>query len=404
MGVAKLAPPPYNFIMLSQRNRWLLIAVPIALILLWAAQQRGTPSNEGAIELPPPLGRGLIYLSPADGTAQLFHIDLATAEIKQLAEADEITSFDLSADGGSLVYSEANAQGGSDLWLMDLSTRQPAILLDCGAQSCSDAAFSVNGDLLAYQTDFAEIWLLDMASGEREQVSPEEQLSREAQWSADGRLSYYVVPSERYELVLPGNTNIDLYPNQTGERLSWAADGESFVAAEQLSTSLELQSIAEAKATAGSATPQSTEAVPTVSSAPGLGLPDRLVSTLMRYSSNEAEPLFDVGDNLVEDTSPTFSPDGRWLAFTRKYLDEARWTPGRQLWLFEMESGLALAFSDSPNFHISAPVWSADSSQIAFLRSNRIALNEPLELWVIQVNGSGARLLAVDAFAPQWIP
>ena len=391
--------------MLSQRNRWLLIAVPIALILIWAAQQRAAPSDEGSGELPPPLSRGLIYLSPADESAQLFHIDLATKEISPIGEADEISSFDINADGSSLVYSAANTQGGSDLWLMDLSTRQPALLLDCGLQSCTNAAFSPSGTQLAYQIDFEEIWLLDLASGEREQISPEGQLSREGQWSADGRLSYYVVPAERYELLFPGNSEVDSYANQTGERISWEVGGASFVAAEQISTSLELPSIAEAKATAGSATPQSTaEAVPTVSAAAGSSLPDRLVSHLLQYSSDGVEPLFDVGENLVEDTSPAFSPDGRWLAFTRKYLDEERWTPGRQLWLYEMESGLALAFSDSANFHISTPVWSADSTQIAFVRSNRIALNEALELWVIQVNGSGASLLVVDAFAPQWIP
>ena len=124
----------------------------------------------------------------------------------------------------------------------------------------------------------------------------------------------------------------------------------------------------------------------------------------MRYSPSEIEALFDVGENLVEDSSPTYSPDGDWLAFTRKYLDDERWTLGRQFWLYDLQSGLALAYSEAANFHISGLAWSADSKQIAFLRSNRVVLNEPLELWVIDVDGSAARLLAVDAFAPQWTP
>lgn len=372
--------------------------MPVALILLWVVQQNARPTDEVADEALPALGRGIIYLSPASGAAQLFHIDVDTEEVQQVGDAEAVTSFDVRADGGSLVYSAANALGGSDLWTLELRTRQSQLLLDCAAEQCSQPSFSPDGEQVAYQVDFAEVWLLDLDSGEGEQISPRGQLSNSPQWSRDGRLSYYNLIAERYEVVLPGTGMITRHPNQAGERLGWTADGSRFVAAEQFVREADSLPLEE-----GSPAATDDAAVPTASPESIAVTGERLVSHLLGYALNEAARLFDVGENLVEDTSPAFSPDGRWLAFTRKYLDEERWTPGRQLWLYEMESGLALAFTDSPNFQISAPTWSGDSAQIAFLRSNRGALNEPLELWVIHVNGSGARLLVVDAFAPQWV-
>ena len=40
---------------------------------------------------------------------------------------------------------------------------------------------------------------------------------------------------------------------------------------------------------------------------------------------------------MVEDVSPVFSPDGKWIAFARRYLDPLRWTPGRQVWLMRAD-------------------------------------------------------------------
>ena len=267
--------------------------------------------------------------------------------------------------------------------------------------------------MLAYELDFSEIWLLNVGSGESDQISPSGQVSFGAAWSEDGQVAYFNQSAQRYEVVMAGSTSAVSYANNAGEAVSWAADGDGFVAAEFFA--IEQTAVFKETATAlgqvPTATAIATEAeedvaeVTAVASAKSAPLSsERIVSRLMRYEAGEAGELFEVGDNFVEDSSPTYSPDGDWLAFTRRYLDEARWTLGRQLWLYDLESGLALAYSDAANFHISGLAWSGDSEQIAFVRSNRVVLNEPLELWVIDVDGSGARLVVVDAFAAQWTP
>lgn len=71
-----------------------------------------------------------------------------------------------------------------------------------------------------------------------------------------------------------------------------------------------------------------------------------------------------------QDTSPVWSPDGRWLAFLRAERSEARSDPRRvgkpQLWVLPMDGGEARRLTDHP-LGAEAPVWSPDSTRLAYL-------------------------------------
>jgi dipeptidyl aminopeptidase/acylaminoacyl peptidase len=67
------------------------------------------------------------------------------------------------------------------------------------------------------------------------------------------------------------------------------------------------------------------------------------------------------------DTEPVWSPDGRHLAFVRATRDEASGTVGRpQLWVMPAEGGEPWQLTDHP-LGVSAPVWSPDSTRLAYL-------------------------------------
>jgi Tol biopolymer transport system component len=110
------------------------------------------------------------------------------------------------------------------------------------------------------------------------------------------------------------------------------------------------------------------------------------------------------GEELVEDTSPAYSPDGRWLAFARKFLDTERWTPGRQLWVMEADGENAYALTHDEFFSHAALAWSPDSQTIAFVRAHRTSPDVPPEIWIINVDGSNPIRLVIGGYAPQWIP
>jgi Tol biopolymer transport system component len=127
-------------------------------------------------------------------------------------------------------------------------------------------------------------------------------------------------------------------------------------------------------------------------------------SHLIHFDSETAESRDLSRGPFVEDTSPSFSPDGSHLAFARRYLDANRWTPGRQAWVMRADGSEAIALTNAPSYSHSAFAWSPDGRQIAYLRFNQETLTDPLELWTVESDGSNPTQLVIGGFAPQWIP
>jgi len=96
------------------------------------------------------------------------------------------------------------------------------------------------------------------------------------------------------------------------------------------------------------------------------------------------------------------------LAFARRYLDIARWTPGRQIWLLPILSdgapGQAFSLTDDPYFTHYDLAWSPESDRLAFVRFNQTTLNDPPEIWMVDLETFQENRLVVGGFSPQWIP
>lgn len=107
---------------------------------------------------------------------------------------------------------------------------------------------------------------------------------------------------------------------------------------------------------------------------------------------------------LVEDASPVYSPDGQWIAFTRKYLEQDRWTLGRQLWAMRADGSGAHPLTDEPDFNHSALAWSPDSGGLVYMRFDETNPTQASEIWLVGSDGEGARRLVVGGYLPRWIP
>src|SRR5690606_36903428 len=70
------------------------------------------------------------------------------------------------------------------------------------------------------------------------------------------------------------------------------------------------------------------------------------------------------------DSEPAWSPDGRWIAFVRAEREENPTGPPRtgkpQLWVLPADGGEPRRLTDHP-LGVSAPVWSPDSTRLAYL-------------------------------------
>jgi Tol biopolymer transport system component len=106
----------------------------------------------------------------------------------------------------------------------------------------------------------------------------------------------------------------------------------------------------------------------------------------------------------VEDTEAVYSPDGSSIAFARKYLDAARWSLGRQLWIMNSDGSNSHAITGEPDDNHYDLAWSRDGSALAYVSFNQAQLSTPPELWMVSVDGSEPTQLVIGGYSPIWIP
>ena len=125
---------------------------------------------------------------------------------------------------------------------------------------------------------------------------------------------------------------------------------------------------------------------------------------LLDLSTNTIRDLSGDARLPVEDASPAFSPDGQSIAFARRYMDEARFTLGRQIWMMETDGSNPRALTGDTLFNHSSLVWSPDSSTLAYMRFNRADITQEAEIWTISPDSQNARKWFEGGYLPVWIP
>jgi Tol biopolymer transport system component len=346
----------------------------------------------------------LLFLYPANGIANIYELDLKTLEREALTEhAAGIQDFSVDQLALVVYYSANNAQGGSDLYRLDLGRKEtaqessvqpqviPDLILECSQEHCRQPVASPKGDFLAFErsdaSGFPQVFLLPIpdlensATGEASTQAtvlvgdPAHQTLLPA-WSTDGILAYYDTQAAAFVLYDPSTGERVLFPNQTGQPGAWHPDGRKFLAPEifflDTGADIGLQSLANSH----------------------LLLFDRLTKSTLDLTPAED----------MEDSSPAFSPDGAYLAFARKYLSQRNWTPGRQLWVMLPEIGQAQPITDDPNYTHYQFAWSPDGKQLAYVRFDQTILTNPPEIWLLTLINAERTSLVENGYWPQWIP
>lgn len=338
----------------------------------------------------------LAFLFPINSPADIYLLNPANGEQKRLETSPgAVLDFTVNPRGTAIYYNTSHGNGGSSLHRYDLATGENTLLLDCPQALCRNLSISPADDYLAYertslvsstQASYPQVWLLPLLPSEASKAAGEplliDQAGHQTQkpvWGNSGWLAYYCHKEAAFIFYNPYKNTSQILPSQTGIAGVWSSDGMTYIYPEIM-----IQPVGE------STLPADLASIPS--------------SHLLRYDLTE-ETIEDLtASDGFEDATPAFDPASNILAFGRKYLDVARWTPGRQLWLLNLENGEAHALTNDPYYNYYAITWSPDGSQMAYMRFNKNLLIEPPEIWIANGDGSQGRRVLTGGYSPQWIP
>jgi len=337
----------------------------------------------------------LIYAAPAQGGAQLFDRDLSDAAGEALTKAPlGVLDYAVASETGDLVYLTSAVKGGQAVHRVDVRSGQDEFLMDCPSDGCRRLQLSPDGLWLTLETQSnpsrspsgpGEVWAAPTDGSQSPfRLGERSHDVRNALWSADDKLAVYDATGQ-VMLVFAGPPDfqpVAEIPNKLGEMGAWSSDGQFLVYPEIIFVD------------------QTGTPAPTFSGAP------EFYSHLFRFdiATSSVTDLSGQEGGLIEDASPAYSPDGKWIAFARKSLEPARWTLGRQLWLMRSDGSQSRRLTSQPIMNYSNFAWRPDSARLVYVQSDQSDPSRPPELGWLDVISGQTHSLLVGGYAPKWIP
>ena len=339
----------------------------------------------------------VVYLWPEGGPTDIYARRMDEFEVDRLTTTPlGVMDYAIAPDGFTLVYAALRRDGGSDLRRLNSLTGEDELLYACDeAERCQNVAVSSSNIVL-----FDRIAYVASASGRPAQAE-----SRVWALRLDS-------PADAYPIGTEGHDTTQGNPSQAG----WAAFYDGTLRAITIVESIDI------------AEPDVLNQIPNDLGLLGSWSPDGLlllypaISFIQEGEVEPGAPLFyshiyqtalpagpsvDLSariDISVEDSSPVTSPDGVWIAFTRKYLQAETWTLGRQLWLMRSDGSNQRQMTDEPAYTCSSPVWRFDSSALVYVRVNEGDYSRPSEIWWLDLDSGEPLQLVIGGVQPAWLP
>jgi len=353
----------------------------------------------------------LAYLYPSDAAANIYSVDIDTGDQKVLTKLPGgVLDYDVNPSGTAIYLTAKNGEGGSSIYKLILAqntgeftqnkesdepadTEKLVTVLDCGEESCRNPKISPSGKYLAFERiapigsenpTYPQVWLLILDETSASNPAPFRVLDNLHQtmfpdWSSENILVFYDSTAGAFTFLNPKTKNSTQVFNDTGQPGSWHPNGYEYIAPEIIIVELKITD-----------EPNSNEQVGS--------------SHLILYNLKDSTSTDLTLNDTLEDTWPAYSPDGKLLAFARKYLDKDNWTPGRQIWLMHHNTREAHPITNDPLYNHFELSWSPSGKFLAYEKFDQSTLTDPPEIWVIDVETTIARQIAVGGYIPQWIP
>lgn len=369
------------------------LAAAAALTAVLIALQPDAGTTGGANRMS---GAHIAYLSPTRGPYQIWSVDPADpASAQPLTEIPNgVLDFDVSADGRQIAFTTTETDlNGYQLYVLDVESRQPRLLLDCVSQDayCTTPVWRPDGRMLAYQRvenntalnlppSAPRVWLLDLG------VQPpttypltndREMLGSQPVWSGDGsRLAFYDANSQQvvvYSFAEPDETaRLTGFPGGGGSVGALSPDGRQLIFPEYVISSPE----------------------------------PHLTFRVADLIGGSVRPLTQANE-AANDHAVTWHPDGQHVVITRTYPDRR----GNEVYRVDLPAGSVEPLIADEDYQQTTVRFSPDGSRIALDRYNLAEADatSTVEIWTYKFADDGLAdgtltQAAADGFLPKWMP
>ncbi|MHB8629702.1 MAG: Ig-like domain-containing protein [Aggregatilineales bacterium] len=326
----------------------------------------------------------IVYLAPAIPThaneiTNLWLVAPGSPPTQLTHSAYGVQDFAPSPDGRQIAFSQKDATGKTDLFLMNLADDSTRQITRCVNAPCRAANWSPDGARLVYERADSNApdsdvrpWLLDLSTLQTAPLFSESRwLGKTPRWSPDG--STITV----YDKTAGGIFLVDLASGNRAFLATLEDDAGQFAPGQR--PQLAFRQLIET----------------------AQGVFRQVV--VADYSAHTLRQLSPPDGALVDDPAAVWNPDGKHLTVMRNYQD-GHGTPGAQVYELDALTGEATPLVVDPAYAHGYLTWSPDGGQLLMQRYPLDAPAPQTGIWTYDAGTKSLTQVANNGFFPQWLP
>lgn len=322
----------------------------------------------------------LVYLVLDSTGGDLWRLELATGTTLPITETNaSVIDFAPNRMGDRIAYTQENPMGGSDLWLVDRDGANPEVLVDCQHDRCSQPAWNVDGEWIAYSRESfdsqtarhlpARVWTVNTASQETAPFYRQaEAFGHSPSFSPDGkRLAIYASSQNAIRIIDLETSQESAIASVVPEVGNWSPNGEELIFIDLV---------------------------------PGLLEPN--VAMVIVNFTNQAvrDALGDFIPNMDYDP-PQWSPDGEWIAYGVRPVGTAI---SKGIWVRNLTTKETFPLTDDPSATFTAYRWDPQGDRLVFQRFPISSPSSPASIWLWDRSTGQIQRLVENGARPEWLP